>query len=432
MRVQLPAQFVESAREYADGTREPVEPRNAATVVLMRSGADGPEVYLLRRQTSMAFAGGMCVFPGGGVDPRDFDHPTGWAGPTPGEWATQLGTDEAHRAGAGLRRRPRDLRGVRRAAGWRVGRRQSSPTRPARTGRPTAPPSSGASWPSPSSSTDAAWCCGPTCSACGAAWLTPVFEPRRYRTWFFVADLPGGPAHARRLDRVRPGRPGCPRCRAVARRGGGAAADAAADLHDLPRRRSVRRPGRGARRRPGPVVEMFTPQVEEGDREAGTLSVPPRMRDRCWSRRMSDVTAWTGGAFGERAALRAGAQRQHDDPRRHQHLGAPRARVPAARWWSTRVRPTKPISTPSPNVAGEVGVVSAHPPPPRPLRGGQGVRRAGGLRRAGPGPGVPPGHRRASARATWSRSTVSRCRVVATPGTPRTRSRSCCRPSRQC
>ena len=25
-----------------------------------------------------------------------------------------------------------------------------------------------------------------------AAWLTPVFEPRRYRTWFFVADLPEG------------------------------------------------------------------------------------------------------------------------------------------------------------------------------------------------------------------------------------------------
>ena len=24
------------------------------------------------------------------------------------------------------------------------------------------------------------------------AWLTPVFEPRRYRTWFFVADLPEG------------------------------------------------------------------------------------------------------------------------------------------------------------------------------------------------------------------------------------------------
>jgi hypothetical protein len=25
-----------------------------------------------------------------------------------------------------------------------------------------------------------------------AGWLTPVFEPRRYRTWFFVAELPQG------------------------------------------------------------------------------------------------------------------------------------------------------------------------------------------------------------------------------------------------
>ena len=25
-----------------------------------------------------------------------------------------------------------------------------------------------------------------------SGWLTPVFEPRRYRTWFFVAALPEG------------------------------------------------------------------------------------------------------------------------------------------------------------------------------------------------------------------------------------------------
>ena len=84
---------MEDARAYADGSRDPAEPRNAATVVLMRPGTDGPEVYLLRRQTSMAFAAGMCVFPGGGVDPRDFDHETAWTGPGPEEWASRLGTD---------------------------------------------------------------------------------------------------------------------------------------------------------------------------------------------------------------------------------------------------------------------------------------------------------------------------------------------------
>src|SRR5687768_4482863 len=94
VRVQLPPQLVEDAQSYADGSREPVEPRNAATVVLMRRGREGPEIYLLRRQTSMAFAGGMCVFPGGGVDPRDFDHAVAWAGPSPAEWAERLGVDE--------------------------------------------------------------------------------------------------------------------------------------------------------------------------------------------------------------------------------------------------------------------------------------------------------------------------------------------------
>ena len=63
-RMQLPRQLVEDARAYADGTRQPADPRNAATVVLLRTGVDGPEVYLLRRQVSMAFAGGMGRAPG--------------------------------------------------------------------------------------------------------------------------------------------------------------------------------------------------------------------------------------------------------------------------------------------------------------------------------------------------------------------------------
>ncbi len=45
--------------------------RDAATVVLLRDGAVGIEVWLLTRVTGMAFAGGMTVFPGGRVDPAD-------------------------------------------------------------------------------------------------------------------------------------------------------------------------------------------------------------------------------------------------------------------------------------------------------------------------------------------------------------------------
>jgi len=93
-RVVLPEHLVAHAREFAEGTRTPAEPRNAATVVLLRDGSQGLSVYLLRRQTSMAFAGGMCVFPGGGVDERDFDTSVAWAGPTPAEWAERLHTDE--------------------------------------------------------------------------------------------------------------------------------------------------------------------------------------------------------------------------------------------------------------------------------------------------------------------------------------------------
>ena len=100
------------------GRRTPAEPRDAATVILMRPGPTrcGPELYLLRRQTSMAFAGGMCVFPGGGVDPRDFDHAVAWAGPAPSVWADQLLHVRGDGAGPGVRRGARDVRGVGRAA----------------------------------------------------------------------------------------------------------------------------------------------------------------------------------------------------------------------------------------------------------------------------------------------------------------------------
>lgn len=45
--------------------------REAATVVLVRDGADGPEVCLLRRTADAVFAPGAHVFPGGALDPAD-------------------------------------------------------------------------------------------------------------------------------------------------------------------------------------------------------------------------------------------------------------------------------------------------------------------------------------------------------------------------
>ena len=69
------------------------EPKQASTVVLLRDGDPGLEVYLLRRTKGMPFAGGMTAYPGGGVDARDADLEIGWVGPTPAEWAAAFGCD---------------------------------------------------------------------------------------------------------------------------------------------------------------------------------------------------------------------------------------------------------------------------------------------------------------------------------------------------
>lgn len=82
------------ARDILAGQAEPAVPRDAATVMLLRppAGADGTpqaaglEVYMLRRKSTMAFAPGAQVFPGGSVDARDADEQVAWAGPDAAEW----------------------------------------------------------------------------------------------------------------------------------------------------------------------------------------------------------------------------------------------------------------------------------------------------------------------------------------------------------
>ena len=94
MSTGLPDNLLERARGLADGSYVAAAPRHASTVVLLRPGSAGPEVYLLRRVKAMAFAGGMHVFPGGAVDPADATADIGWAGPPPSWWASQFGADE--------------------------------------------------------------------------------------------------------------------------------------------------------------------------------------------------------------------------------------------------------------------------------------------------------------------------------------------------
>jgi len=191
LRIPLPPHLVEQAREYADGTRQPAEPRDAATVVLLRRSASGPAVYLLRRQSSMAFASGMCVFPGGGVDRRDFDATVAWAGPPPADWAARLGVDEAEARAlvCAAVRETFEESGVLLAG--------TSPT-------DVVADTTGDDWEVDRVALESReLAMSDFCSRRGlvlrsdllgvwAGWLTPVFEPRRYRTWFFVAALPEG------------------------------------------------------------------------------------------------------------------------------------------------------------------------------------------------------------------------------------------------
>jgi 8-oxo-dGTP pyrophosphatase MutT (NUDIX family) len=92
----VPAGLLAHARDFYASGAAPVTPRFASTVLLLRPGNPGPEVYLIRRAVTMAFAAGMHAFPGGTVDPRDAAVQPAWAGPAPAEWAIRLGLDEPY------------------------------------------------------------------------------------------------------------------------------------------------------------------------------------------------------------------------------------------------------------------------------------------------------------------------------------------------
>jgi len=192
--VPLPEKVVGLAREYEDGTRTPVEPRDAATVILVAPAPEpgaGPAVYYLRRQVTMDFAGGMVVYPGGGVDPRDFDATVAWAGPSPAAWAQRLGCDEetARALVCAAVRETFEESGVL-LAGASEGEVVADTT--------------GADWEADRvaletrelAMTDFLTRRGLVLRTdllgVWDAWLTPVFEPKRFRTWFFVARLPEG------------------------------------------------------------------------------------------------------------------------------------------------------------------------------------------------------------------------------------------------
>ncbi|WP_424643543.1 NUDIX hydrolase [Embleya sp. AB8] len=187
----VPASWAERARAIIAGEAEPVAPRRAATVVLLRDRPAGTEAYLLRRHTTMKFAAGMYAFPGGGVDPRDADHSPAWAGPAPAEWAKRLGTGvaEARAIVCAAVRETFEESGVLLAG--------PDPTS-------IVSDTTGADWEADRAALVArevtlteflerrALVLRSDLLGAWGRWITPEYEDRRYDTWFFVAALPAG------------------------------------------------------------------------------------------------------------------------------------------------------------------------------------------------------------------------------------------------
>ncbi|MFD3436984.1 NUDIX hydrolase [Streptomyces sp. NPDC058685] len=185
-----PPEWPDRIRALASGELTVVPPKRAATVMLLRDGADGPAVHMLRRRASMAFAGGAYAYPGGGVDARD-SRPVRWTGPSLGDWAARLGLDEASAQAV--------VCAAVRETYEEAGVLLAGPTPDTVVSDTT-----GDDWEADRqalvdrelsfadfldrrglvlrSDLLAAW----------ARWITPEFEPRRYDTWFFVAALPEG------------------------------------------------------------------------------------------------------------------------------------------------------------------------------------------------------------------------------------------------
>jgi 8-oxo-dGTP pyrophosphatase MutT (NUDIX family) len=212
------------AQRLADleaGRIAPAVPRDAATVMLLRpagagagagsaagpAGAPGVEVLMLRRVAAMKFAPGAYVFPGGSVDPADYDAPVGWHGPDPAEFGARLGAsaEMARALVCAAVRETFEEAGVLLAG--------------APDGGPVADPSdpSGPAW----EADRAALVAGDVTLAellsrrglvlradllvPWARWITPEGEPRRFDARFFAAALPAGQVatgHAAESDRI--------------------------------------------------------------------------------------------------------------------------------------------------------------------------------------------------------------------------------------
>jgi 8-oxo-dGTP pyrophosphatase MutT (NUDIX family) len=180
----LPASMVPD--EFPD---PPVTPKDAATVVLLRDTDAGLEAFLLRRVVGMAFAGGMTVFPGGGVDRRDADAAIAWTGPDAEWWAARFDCPVplARALVCAAVRETFEESGVLLAGPSATS--VVSDTRPYAAARRSLVERE---FSLAQFLADAGLVLRADLLQPWANWVTPAEEPRRYDTKFFIAALPAG------------------------------------------------------------------------------------------------------------------------------------------------------------------------------------------------------------------------------------------------
>lgn len=223
-RLRVPGRLAARARDISEGRLEPAVPRDAATVMLLRTAPEaglvdagrggegrpgaGPapraardpaaspspsraEVYMLRRLRTMAFAPGVYVFPGGSVDDRDAEDGHDWCGPIPEQVAPLLGLPSG-RAQAMIRAAVRETF-------EECGVLLAGPTADS-----VVEDTSGPDWDADRHAlADGSVSLAELLTRRGlvlradllrpwARWITPEAEQRRYDTRFFVAALPTG------------------------------------------------------------------------------------------------------------------------------------------------------------------------------------------------------------------------------------------------
>lgn len=173
---------------------ESVPAKDSATIAVVRNGEAGLEAFLMRRQASMAFAPGMYVFPGGSVDGAD-SAPLPWVGPDASYFASRFNctVETAHALVVAAARETFEETGV-----LLAGRDEGSVV-----GDTTVYHDARAALENHELSfaeflTDHQLLLRADLLGAWAHWITPMFEPRRFDTRFFVALLPEG----QRIDSV--------------------------------------------------------------------------------------------------------------------------------------------------------------------------------------------------------------------------------------